>query len=126
MDCAGTSPSLSSLLSSHADCHATLVQSKKRPVQACPLIWSLLDRDLIQINQLYDDRASMENEIKADKAGLLLPRRRKKQLNAQEAFVLLTDLAHNILAWTRPFWAAQPAIGDIGIYSIVNKIMPIT
>jgi len=57
------------------------------------LICSLLDRDLIQINQLYDDRASIENEIKADKAGLLLPRRRKKQLNAQEALVLLTDLA---------------------------------
>ncbi len=89
------------------------------------LICSLLDRDLIQINQLYDDRASIENEIKADKAGLLLPRRRKKQLNAQEALVLLTDLAHNILAWTRPFWAAQPEIGDLGIYSIVNKIMPI-
>jgi len=52
------------------------------------LICSLMDDDLIQISQLYDDRARMENEIKADKAGLLLPRRRKKQLNAQEAFVL--------------------------------------
>jgi len=89
------------------------------------LICALLDRDLIQINQLYDDRASIENEIKADKAGLLLPRRRKKQLNAQEALVLLTDLAHNILAWTCHVWAAQPEIGDIGIYSIVHKIMPI-
>ena len=47
-----------------------------------------MDYDLIQISQLYDDRARMENEIKADKAGLLLPRRRNKQLNAQEAFVL--------------------------------------
>ncbi len=89
------------------------------------LICSLMDYDLIQISQLYDDRASIENEIKADKAGLLLPRRRKKQFNAQEALVLLTDLAHNIVAWTRHFWAAQPEIGDIGIYSIVNKIMPI-
>src|SRR2546427_9386702 len=89
------------------------------------LICALMDDDLIQISQLYDDRASMENEIKADKAGLLLPRRRKKQLNAQEAFVLRTDLGHNIVAWTRHFWAAQPEIGDIGIYSIINKIMPI-
>ncbi len=47
-----------------------------------------MDYDLIQISQLYADRASIENEFKADKAGLLLPRRRKKQLNAQEAFVL--------------------------------------
>jgi hypothetical protein len=89
------------------------------------LICSLLDYDLIQISQLYDDRASIENEIKADKLGLLLPRRRKKQFNAQEALVLLTDLAHNIFAWSRHFWAAQPEIRDLGIYSIVNKIMPI-
>lgn len=89
------------------------------------LICSLLDCDLIHISKLYDGRASMENEIKADKVGLLLPRRRKKQLNAQEALVLLTDLAHNILAWTRHFWTAQPEIGEMGIYSIVNKIMPI-
>jgi hypothetical protein len=34
-------------------------------------------------------------------------------------------LAHNILAWSRHFWTAAPAIGDIGIYGIVNKIMPI-
>jgi len=34
-------------------------------------------------------------------------------------------LAHNILAWSRDFWTAELAIGDIGIYSIVNKIMSI-
>lgn len=49
------------------------------------LICSLLDCDLIQSSELYDGRASMENEIKADKAGLLLPRRRTKQLKAQAA-----------------------------------------
>src|SRR5260370_21729818 len=48
------------------------------------LICSLLDRDLIQINQLYDDRVSMENEIKADKAGLILPRRPQKEVNPQK------------------------------------------
>ncbi len=89
------------------------------------LIYSLLDRDLFQISQLYNERASIENEIKADKGGLLLPKRRKKQLEAQEALVLLTDLAHNILSWSRDFWAAEPKIGDLGIYGIVNKIMTI-
>ena len=42
---------------------------------------------------------------------------------------MLADIPHrksqNILAWTRHFWAAQPEIRDIGIYSIVNKIIPI-
>ena len=80
---------------------------------------------MIDINNLYDDRASIETEIKADKAGLLLPRRRKKQFHAQEALVLLTDLAHNIFAWSRSFWVVEPKIGDIGIYGIVNKIIPI-
>lgn len=89
------------------------------------LICSLLDRDLAEITLLYDDRAGIENEIKADKGGLLLPRRRKKQLHAQEALMLLTDLAHNILAWTRPFWAVEPMLGDVGIYFIVNEILPI-
>lgn len=89
------------------------------------LICSLVDRDLVQISRLYDARAGIENEIKADKAGLLLPRRRKHSWHAQEALVLLTDLAHNILAWTRRFWAAEPALGNVGIYFIVNEILPI-
>jgi hypothetical protein len=89
------------------------------------LITSLWDWDLVQLSDLYDDRARIENEIKADKGGLLLPRRRKKHVHAQEALVLLTDLAHNILAWTRRFWAAEPAIGDVGLYCILNDILTI-
>jgi Transposase DDE domain group 1 len=89
------------------------------------LICSLMDRTLSQVSHLYDERAAIENEITADKSGLLLPRRRKKPLQAQDALVLLTDLAHNILAWTRRFWAAEPEIGNVGIYLIVNEILPI-
>ena len=89
------------------------------------LVCSLLDLDLFEISDLYDERASIETEIKADKGGLLLPKRRKKQFEAQEALVLLTDLAHNILAWSRDFWSAEAKIGDLGIYGIVNKIMMI-
>lgn len=98
---------------------------KSKQFKHALLICSLLDHNLIDISNLYDDRASIETEIKADKAGLLLPRRRKKQFHAQEALVLLTDLAHNIFAWSRSFWAVEPKIGDIGIYGIVNKIIPI-
>ena len=89
------------------------------------LVYSLLDLDLFEISHLYDERARIETEIKADKGGLLLPKRRKQQFEAQEALVLLTDLAHNILAWSRDFWAAEAKIGDLGIYGIVNKIMMI-
>lgn len=98
---------------------------KTRRFKHALLICSLMDRDLLHVSHLYDQRASIENEIKADKAGLLLPRRRKKHWHAQQALVLLTDLAHNILAWTRRFWAPEPALGDVGIYFIVNEILPI-
>lgn len=98
---------------------------KSRRFKYALLICSLWDRDLVHVSELYDDRAGIENEIKADKGGLLLPRRRKKHLHAQEALVVLTDLAHNILAWTRPFWAAEPALGDVGLYCIINDILPI-
>jgi hypothetical protein len=89
------------------------------------LVCSLLDLDLFEISHLYDERARMETEIKADKGGLLLPKRRKKQFEAQEALVLLTDLAHSILAWSRDFWATEAKIGNLGIYGIINKIMTI-
>jgi hypothetical protein len=100
-------------------------QPKSQRVKYALLITSLCDADLVHLNDLYDDRARIENEIKADKGGLLLPRRRKKHVHAQEALVLLTDLAHNILAWTRRFWAAEPAIGDVGLYCIINDILTI-
>ena len=99
--------------------------SKSNAFKYALLVCSLLDLDLFEISHLYDERACIETEIKADKGGLLLPKRRKKQLEAQEALILLTDLAHNILAWSRHFWAAEPKIGDLGIYGIVNKIMMI-
>jgi hypothetical protein len=99
--------------------------SKSNVFKYALLVCSLLDLGLLEINHLYDERARIENEIKSDKGGLLLPKRRKKQFEAQEALVLLTDLAHNILAWSRDFWAAEAKIGDLGIYGIINKIMTI-
>lgn len=84
-----------------------------------------MDRDLFHVSHLYDQRARIENELKADKAGLLLPRRRKKHWHAQQALVLLTHLAHNILAGTRRFWAPEPVLGDVGISCIVNEILPL-
>jgi hypothetical protein len=62
---------------------------------------SLLEYSLAALAEAYDDRAAIEAELKADKGGLQLHRRRKQRLAAQEALILLTDLAHNLLAWSR-------------------------
>jgi hypothetical protein len=88
-----------------------------RPVECLVLRWltsngqvkhaivvcSITDWSLEEIIAHYDDRGACETEIQADKGGLKLERRRKKRLAAQEALVLLTDIAHNLLAWV-PSW----------------------
>ena len=72
----------------------------EKAMQYATLVHSLLDQDWHTVPALYDDRGAAKSEIKMDKAGLLLPKRRKKRLAAQEALTLLTDVAHNALAWT--------------------------
>jgi hypothetical protein len=77
------------------------------------------------VSHLYAERAAIEQASKADQAGLLLPRRRKKPLQAQEAWVRWTALAPQSFAWTRRFWAAEPEIGQVGLYFLVNERLPI-
>lgn len=62
-------------------------------------ITTLPDISLLRIAELYDLRGGAEAEIGSDKVGLHLTHRRSQRLLAQEALVLLTDLAHNLLAW---------------------------
>jgi hypothetical protein len=63
------------------------------------IVCSVLTWTLAEVIAHYDDRGACETEIQADKGGLKLERRRKKQLAAQEALILLTDVTHNLLAW---------------------------
>lgn len=61
---------------------ATLSLPSKRHFQAC-----------------YNDRGGAEVEqFRGDKSGLCLAARRKRNFLAQKGFILLTDLAHNLLA----------------------------
>jgi len=62
------------------------------------IVCSVLDWSMAQVIEHYDDRGACETEIQADKGGLKLCKRRKKRAAAQEALVLLTDVAHNTLA----------------------------
>jgi len=48
--------------------------------------------------RLYNQRGADETEFRADNSGLFLSERRKHRMLAQEGLVLLTDLAHNLLA----------------------------
>ena len=78
-----------------------------------------------QILDCYDDRGGCETEIQADKQGLQLERRRKKQLNAQEALILLTDLAHNLLAWASRWMFAQTPLSCFGPMRLIQDVFTI-
>ena len=52
------------------------------------LVSSLLAEDPFTLPARFDRRGAMESEVKTDKGGLLLPKRRKKQLCAQEGLIL--------------------------------------
>lgn len=87
------------------------------------LVHSLLDRDWQAIPDLFDNRGAMESEIKADKSGLLMPKRRKKSLTAQEALILLTDVAHNLLAWLHAWMFKDSRFDSFGPQALVNDVL---
>ena len=78
--------------------------------------------------QLYDQRAgAIEIEIKEDKQGVGLTKRRKKRAAAQQMIVLLNSLAHNVLVWTRMWMSAvQPKIERYGILRLVRDIFGVS
>jgi hypothetical protein len=70
----------------------------------------------------YDDRGACETEIQADKGGLKMERRRKKRLAAQEALILLTDVAHNLVAWVRQWMFSGGPLADFGTTRMTEDV----
>ena len=97
--------------------------NEARQFQYATLVHSLLDHDWHTIPDLYDERGTMEIEIKADKSGLLIPKRRKKRFAAQEALILLSDWAHNILTWTHPWMFLDSRFDKFGPTGLVNDVL---
>jgi hypothetical protein len=71
----------------------------------------------------YDDRAQCEVEIRADKAGLHLEQRRKQSQAAQEALILLTDVAHNLLAWIRHWMFPAGSRAGYGPLRLIEDVL---
>jgi hypothetical protein len=113
--------------------------SYARPVQYLALRWrtqtgelrhstvicSVLEWSLEQVIAQYDARGACESEIGADKGGLKLCQRRKKQQAAQEALVLLTDLAHNLLAWSAHWMFADGPLARFGTTQLIDDVLAI-
>lgn len=74
----------------------------------------------------YNARGGAEVEqFRADKSGLFLSSRRKQCFAAQKALVLLTDLAHNLLADFQYRALAGSAFADWGLKRIVRDLFAI-
>jgi hypothetical protein len=73
----------------------------------------------------YDARGGAEVEqFRNDKGGLGLEARRKWSFTGQTTYVLLTDLAHNLIASFQPALADSPFV-DYGIKRIVRDLLTI-
>jgi len=99
--------------------------SAKGELNYASLISSLLALDPVSTLRLYDGRGADEGEIGSDKSGLLLPKRRKQSLVAQEALILLTDVAHNLLAWLRPWALQEGPLAGFGPKRLVADVLSI-
>ena len=75
----------------------------------------------------YDGRGGgVETQNKGDKRGLGLTRRNKRRFAAQEMLVLLAQLAHNLVIWTRNDLAqVEPRLGKYGILRTVRDALQI-
>jgi hypothetical protein len=92
-------------------------------VKYAVVICSITDWEMAQTIAYYDDRGACETEIQADKGGLKLEQRRKKSLAAQEALVLLTDIAHNLLAWISQWMFPQEPLAEFGTIRLTEDVL---
>ena len=71
-------------------------------------------------------RGTTEVEIRSDKSGGLgLHLRRKHSFSAQEAWIVLTDVAHNLVAWLQPWMLAGSTFEDFGPKRLVHDLFTI-
>jgi hypothetical protein len=85
-----------------------------------------IDR-MLALLYAYDQRGgAAETQFRADKQGLFLAKRNKRSFAAQEMLVLLAQLAHNLLIWTRNALPdTQPALQHLGILRLVRDVLSI-
>jgi hypothetical protein len=83
---------------------------------------------LLSYVYLYDQRGgTIEEEIKEDKQGLSIGKRNKKRFEAQQLLMMLAQLAHNVIVWSKSWIATQvEKITRIGIKRMVRDIFQVT
>jgi len=89
-------------------------------------LFSTLRQSGVATVHFYNDRGGAETEFRADKSGgLQLHQRRKHKRDAQEAWVLLTDMAHNYLAWLMQHILCGTPLATYGFRRISRDLLRI-
>ncbi|MBI1923759.1 hypothetical protein HYR99_05865 [Candidatus Poribacteria bacterium] len=85
-----------------------------------PILWFAL--------WVYDLRGGgCETEFKADKQGLGMTKRNKKQFCAQQMLQMLADLAHNLCIWVKTALASRRRrFAPLGILRLVRDVFTIS
>jgi hypothetical protein len=90
------------------------------------LLHTLFNQSLLEVVQAYDARGgTMESDLHQDKLGLQLMRRRKQRWCAQEAWVILNDMAHNLLIWSYAWMFADSLFASYGMFRLVHDVLNI-
>lgn len=90
------------------------------------LFTSRTELSMQEVVDHYDGRAGMEADLKGDKQGLGLAMIRKHRLPAQKLVILLLQLAHNVLLWTRQWLSrAVPRLEEYGIVRLIGQVWAI-
>ena len=97
------------------------VDQKGKPHQDY-LVTSLFWLDAPQIAKLYDARGGMEVDIKGDKRGLGIEKRRKS-FHAQEALVLLAQLSHNLIVYFKRWFLEGTKAEKLGVERLVREVL---
>lgn len=74
----------------------------------------------------YNARGGAEVEqFRQDKSGLALAVRRKRLLNGQMGYILLTDLAHNLLAHFKEYGLKESRFEKFGLKRIIRDLLAV-
>ena len=100
-------------------------RNQKGELKHATVVCSILAWSMTETINHYDARGACETEIQADKGGLKLCKRRKKQAPAQEVLILLTDIAHNLLAWSSSWMFPDGSLTEFGTTRLIEDILAI-
>ena len=90
------------------------------------LLHTLLAQAPLAVVANYDARGgTLESDLHQDKLGLQLMHRRKQHWCAQEAWLILTDMAHNLLIWSQPWMFADSPFASFGMVRLIQDVFTI-